>query len=531
MQCNRCFVDASPALRFIPTSTAMLRSFTLMLLLLLTACLLCSAVANTEEPLATIPAIIINPTVGPPTTNVLVAGSGFDPYAAVDIYFDLTDLALAVTDGKGVFGGIAVQVPASAVPGKHWITAVERYGIKAAQKPFLVRTDWAQFRFGPDHNGVNPFENVLNPQTVGSLALDWSYSTPIYLLRPPIIASGLVYICGNNYTLYALNAATGGPPQWTWSLCWSFGDAVDTKANVLYDGSNRDSLYFCDATTGAFRGEQFIHGTIVAAPTVDNGTVYFTVAWPGTSVYAFDTTTLTIKWTHATGGEIFGSPTVANGIVYAASNDGYLYALNAHTGALVWKFATTGAFWTNAMAAPAVANGVVYFPSWNGYLYAFDANNGTILWQRAINGIGASSPALVNGVVYVGSLDGNFYAVSKTTGELLWQFSAGGGVWASPAVANGVVYVGSLDGNIYALNASTGALLWQYATGASVYSSPAVVNGILYTGSENGNVYAFSLPSGEISQKFSPPERPDPKLLLPDLSLRPSTPVTRMPSD
>ena len=104
----------------------------------------------------------ITPTVGPPTTNVLVSGTGFDPYAAVDIYFDLTDLALAVTNGAGAFGGncatcgIAIQVPAYAVPGTHWITAVERYGQKAAQKSFLVRTDWAQFRFKPRPQGHEP---------------------------------------------------------------------------------------------------------------------------------------------------------------------------------------------------------------------------------------------------------------------------------------------------------------------------------------------------------------------------------------
>ena len=157
MQCHRPFVDASPTLRSIRfrTSNAMRQSFTLTLLLLLTACLLCSTVARAEETPTPGPTVTINPTVGPPTTNVLVAGFGFDPYAAVDIYFDLTDLALAVTNGAGGFGGgslqggIAIQVPASALPGTHWITAVERYGIKAAQKPFLVRTDWAQFRFRP----------------------------------------------------------------------------------------------------------------------------------------------------------------------------------------------------------------------------------------------------------------------------------------------------------------------------------------------------------------------------------------------
>src|ERR1035441_2965938 len=175
MQCIQSFPDASPGLKFVPlrTASAMQRYSTLtLLLLLLTACLLCSTVSRAEETLATAPAVTITPTVGPPTTNVLVWGTGFDPYAAVDIYFDTTDLALATTNGAGAFGGncatcgIAIEVPTGAVPGTHWITAVERYGQKAAQKSFLVQTDWAQFRFSPNHKGVNPYENVLRRSQV-----------------------------------------------------------------------------------------------------------------------------------------------------------------------------------------------------------------------------------------------------------------------------------------------------------------------------------------------------------------------------
>ena len=60
------------------------------------------------------------------------------------------------------------------------------------------------------------------------------------------------------------------------------------------------------------------------------------------------------------------SPAVAEGVVYAASADGNLYALNASTGALVWKY--TGV--TGTWSSPAVANGVVYVGSSDAYEYA-----------------------------------------------------------------------------------------------------------------------------------------------------------------
>lgn len=54
-----------------------------------------------------------------------------------------------------------------------------------------------------------------------------------------------------------------------------------------------------------------------------------------------------------------GPVTVANGVVYAASTSGYMYALNAATGATLWSYLAAG----SVSAAPAVVNGTVYWGS------------------------------------------------------------------------------------------------------------------------------------------------------------------------
>ena len=61
------------------------------------------------------------------------------------------------------------------------------------------------------------------------------------------------------------------------------------------------------------------------------------------------------------------SPAVANGVVYVGSEDNNVYALNASTGALLWKYATGSV----VTSSPAVANGVVYVGSDDNNLYAF----------------------------------------------------------------------------------------------------------------------------------------------------------------
>jgi outer membrane protein assembly factor BamB len=77
-------------------------------------------------------------------------------------------------------------------------------------------------------------------------------------------------------------------------------------------------------------------------------------------------------WSVATGGPVKSSPAVANGVVYAGSDDGKLYAVDAHgCGA-----ATCAPLWTSAAGAPvrsspAVAVGSVYVGRDDGTLTAY----------------------------------------------------------------------------------------------------------------------------------------------------------------
>src|SRR5215831_12694921 len=138
--------------------------------------------------------ITVSPTSNPPNTTTLVSGSGFSAGADVDIYFDTTDLALAVTDDTGSFSQIALHVPASALPGEHTVSAVDRSTGASAQAPFRVDTRWAQFRKRPSHDGHNLTENVLSPTTVRGLGLLWKYNTMGQMQPSPAVAHGVVYI-------------------------------------------------------------------------------------------------------------------------------------------------------------------------------------------------------------------------------------------------------------------------------------------------------------------------------------------------
>jgi outer membrane protein assembly factor BamB len=379
------------------------------------ACMLTSAAFGAA-------AVTISTASGPPTTKLTVSGSGFAAGRLIDIYFDTTDEVLTVSSSTGTFTKIALQVPAAALPGTHWVTATVRATGVAAQASFLVQTNWAERGFTGTSKRTNPYENVLSPSTVGSIDMDWSFPSGVAGFSSPAVANGVVYIGSNNFSVYAVNATTG-------VQLWSF------------------------ATGGA----------VNPSPAVANGVVY--VGSDDQNVYALNATTGAKLWSFTTGYVVFSSPVVANGVAYVGSKDSTVYALNASTGAKLWSFTTGGGIYSS----PAVANGVVYVGSGDQKVYAVNATTGAQLWSFATGAFLSSSPAVANGRVYVGSYNGNVYALNASTGAKLWSFQ-GTQIDSSPAVANGVVYVGSFDKNLYALNSSTGGCYGVFPP--AIQSSP-----------------------------------------------------------
>ena len=202
------------------------------------------------------------------------------------------------------------------------------------------------------------------------------------------------------------------------------------------------------------------------------------------------------------------SPVVGGGSVYFGSGDGNVYALDAASGALNWKFRTGDV----VHASPAYADGVVYVGSWDSYFYAIDAKTGAEKWRFhggedpvIHNQVGfQSSPAVVNGVVYTGCRDSKLYAIDAATGREKWHFDAAGSwVVSSPAVAQGKVIFGTSDSSLYyVLDAETGKELVRQQGKAFVFSSPSVAGNTVYVGVLNGTLEARDLATGDLLWEY-----------------------------
>jgi outer membrane protein assembly factor BamB len=112
-------------------------------------------------------------------------------------------------------------------------------------------------------------------------------------------------------------------------------------------------------------------------------------------------------WERQLDGVTEASPAFAYNTVYISTSSA-TYALDAENGTVKWSRPLDGGY---SVSSPAVADGKVYFGLDNGYVYALDALTGDIIWSYKTEGSVQSSPAISDGLLYVGSNDGNLYAI------------------------------------------------------------------------------------------------------------------------
>ena len=205
---------------------------------------------------------------------------------------------------------------------------------------------------------------------------------------------------------------------------------------------------------------------------------------------------------------------------------------NVGTLNLAWTFTTGG----SVSATPTVAGNAVYFPDWSGNLYAVEKHTGQLIWSHKISdydgfstAFSRVSPAVHGNELIIGDNENpaaahngaNIIAVDRQTGALRWTTnveSHPAAVISGPAVVyRDVVYVGvssneestlakdpsykccTFRGSVVALDANTGAILWkmydvpdnQGATdqfsGGAIWQPPAIdtQRGVLYIGTGN----------------------------------------------
>ena len=185
---------------------------------------------------------------------------------------------------------------------------------------------------------------------------------------------------------------------------------------------------------------------------------------------ALDAATGAVVWRQRVDSPVTGAPAVADGIVYVAGRDGSGWAVAADTGRVKWT--VPGAVGSTGMlgaAGPSVGANLVLFPFTNGSITAALKVSGVQVWQAPVTGqrVGRAyggvtditGDAVIEGdVTYVGTASGRTAAVDTSSGERIW--TAVEGAMNPPLVVGGSVFLVNDENRLVRLDAATGEAIW-----------------------------------------------------------------------
>jgi outer membrane protein assembly factor BamB len=268
---------------------------------------------------------------------------------------------------------------------------------------------------------------------------------------------------------------------WVILMCLSFG-----SCNQLYIDPQHTSRspYNLSSTRPALMWTTRIGTVAVSSPVAAaDGSIYIGYAgYNNGGLSSLNGTTGDIRWTFEIGDNVVSSPALAEdwSAVFFGGLDRKVYALSTVTGTLKWTYSA----WHGIAAAMVVVNDRLFATALDGYLHAINATSGFVIWRKYMIQGNPLCPVVLGfqmwsvpafspdgRTLFVGSFDGRVYSVNTTTGQTIWTFSTNGWVFSSPAMlADGRVAIGS-TAELYLLWPN-GTMMWSRPLPGSVQSSP-----------------------------------------------------------
>jgi len=256
-------------------------------------------------------------------------------------------------------------------------------------------------------------------------AVLWRFATRGSILRPPVLANGLVVFSNEADQVYALDAKTG---EFRWN----------------YKGETPEEY--------TLRGHSGV--TVV-------GDLVFTGFASGTLV-ALRLTTGSVAWLTTIKGDadrfidVDATPVAVGDTVYVTSSSGGVWAIDQATGLVRWRTPLQGntASQSNGAIGGLASDGErLYVAAADLGIYALDLD-GNVLWRQGTRGGGEPATPQIAGDMLIFALTGaGLYIVDKRTGALLEYFDPGDGISADPVVVDARdLYVISNRGILYAFD-------------------------------------------------------------------------------
>ncbi len=382
---------------------------------------------------------------------------------------------------------------------------------------------------------ILPGERVALREAVGAAPAEPSAPQGAKIALPAMQSNADWAQRGGNARHAAPHAALSAKPQLIWATAIGQGDSrknriaaapvvaggrvftMDAGSTVSAVSTGGALLWQADLAAGFDRGGGSSGGGLAA----EGGRLYVTTSYG--EVVALDAGSGAVIWRQRVDSPAIGAPAVADGVVYVSGRDGSAWAIEAANGKVQWQvFGAPAKAGYLGSAAPTVADRSVIFPSNAGDLMAvLRIGGGTKIWSASLAGkrLGRAyasvfdvtgDAALVGGVLYAGTAAGRTVAIDAANGTTIW--SADEGALGPVAVAGGSVFVVTDEAQLVRLDQASGKPVWavdmpyyeptkKVVRRKAIYAhyGPVLAGGKLWVASSDGLLRGFSPVDGSLA--------------------------------
>lgn len=307
--------------------------------------------------------------------------------------------------------------------------------------------------------------------------------------------------------LYCLDIGTG-------ATIWRFGldhpvasrPIYDQARKYVYFGADDGNVYALHARSGRLIWKVGTGSQVRNGFHLYENTLYFSNA--DNTVFAVLPSDGRILWQHRRPPvEGFASSGYA-GLTFDGTNiitgfsDGYVQALDASSGAVIWSRDLVGEVMAvsaegqirlvDADATPVVLDGVLAVASVAGGLWGLDPESGNVVWTRPdltqITGLAGA-----NGMIYAARSGRGLEAVAASTGHTVWSRQIDTGVLQSPLIHDDVLVIADSERGMNVVSTASGELLQRLETHEGFFAEPASKAGYLLILGNRGTLFAMSI--------------------------------------
>jgi outer membrane protein assembly factor BamB/predicted MPP superfamily phosphohydrolase len=360
-------------------------------------------------------------------------------------------------------------------------------GVKTAEKAWLSVPLFDRQLQNTLANYPRP-SYAVNEKYADRVSVQWTYQDQSDI-GAGIVAWDDVFITSNTAgQVYALDQESGRL-KWKFQTDGKVYSTPEVWNHLVFFGSTDQYIYCLDAKNGELKWKFKTDKAVLGSPAIQDGIGY--IGASDGKFRAFDLSNGTLIWAfEGVKGYVSGKPLIYQNKVYFGSWGNDFYALDLKTGLKVWEWSNGSASRNLSPAAcyPVASNGRVFLVAPDRFMTALDAETGAVIWRenkekelglRVRESMGLSEDGKF---VYVKTMDGNVFGISTTSDfmDIKWKSTLQLPYELTPTAllaSDQVVFVPSHAGLLSAVQASSGDVLWQYKISNAMINPMTTISG------------------------------------------------------